>query len=81
MKVHIEVDLSPQEARELMGLDGVDQMQRLFLKAISGEVGKEGYPMMDFFQAFVKQGQDALESYRKAMEAPTKNKSSGGSEH
>lgn len=79
MKVHIELDLSPQEARELMGLDGVDQMQKFFLKAISGEAGKEGFPMLDFFQTFMKQGQEAMETYRKAMETPTKTK--GGSEH
>jgi len=81
MKVHIELDLSPQEARELMGLDGVDQMQKLFLKAMTGEAGKEGNPFFDLFQSFVKQGQESLERYRKVMEVTTKNKGGGSSEH
>ncbi len=81
MKVHIELDITPEEARELMGLDGVDQMQRMFLKAMSGEMAKDGQPMFDFFQEFVKQGQEALENYRKAMNGPAKSKSGGGSEH
>ncbi len=80
MKVHIELDLSPQEARELMGLD---QMQQLFIKSMSGDMGKEGHPFFDMFQTFVKQGQETLERYRKVVEATTTSgsKSGNGSEH
>lgn len=74
MKVHIELDVTPEEARELMGLDGVDRMQQLFLKAMSGETGKEGYPFYDMFQTFVKQGQEAVERYRKAVDTTTSTK-------
>ncbi|BFM06522.1 hypothetical protein [Halioxenophilus aromaticivorans] len=85
MKVHIELDLTPQEARELMGLDGMDQMQQLFIKSMSGEMTKEGYPFFDMFQNFVKQGQETLERYRKVVETTTtttgSTKSGNGSEH
>lgn len=82
MKVHIELDLTPQEARELMGLDGMDQMQQLFIKSMSGEMGKEGYPFFDMFQTFVKQGQETLERYRKVVETTTNTKSgNNSSEH
>ena len=81
MKVHIELDLTPEEARELMGFTGVDQMQRMFYKAMSGDLSKDGHPMFDLFQEFVKQGQETLDGYRKAMESPTKKKSGGSSEH
>ena len=81
MTVHIDLDLTPQEARELMGLDGVDQMQQLFLKAMSGEAGKEGYPFFDMFQSFVKQGQETLERYRQVMDASTGTKTKKSSEH
>lgn len=66
MKVSIELDLTPQEARELMGFDNVDKLQQFFIKSLAGAAETENSPLLAMYQTFLKQGQEAMEKYRKA---------------
>ncbi|GAB2196010.1 hypothetical protein [Sessilibacter sp. MAH4] len=69
MKVHIEVDLTPEEARELLGFTGVDRFQQLFFNTMKSEWGKETHPMFDLYQNFVKQSQEFMEKYASSSDS------------
>jgi hypothetical protein len=68
MKVSIELDLTPKEARELMGFDNVDKLQQFFIKSLAGAAEVEDSPLLAMYQTFLKQGQEAMENYRKAVD-------------
>lgn len=83
MKVNIEIDLSPQEARELMGWPDVSQFQEQFQEKLMQSVneqlktgGSENLNAM--LQPFLTESNKAFNAYQKMMEgvvsASTKKK-------
>lgn len=62
MKVNISVDLTPAEARELMGFEGAAQMQQLFIKAMTGQMDDESDHFSQWFSKMMKQNQELMKT-------------------
>lgn len=62
MKVNISVDLTPAEARELMGFEGAAQIQQLFFKAMSGQLDDEKDHFSQWFSNMMKQNQELMKT-------------------
>lgn len=78
MKVNVEIELSPQEARELMGWPDVSKFQDAVMSSL-GEQLKEGgnENVTALLQPFLAESQRAFASYQKLMEGfvnPTQKK-------
>lgn len=56
MKFHIDVEASPTELRQLMGLPDLDGLQQRMLDEIQARVdqGLEGYDPLDLMQPYLK---------------------------
>ena len=86
MKIRIDMDLSPEEARKLMGLPDVEPMQKEMMEHLR----KQGMQMMEaykdpevFMKHFLPLGIQSMEQMQKFMSemamAALKPKSSGDS--
>ncbi|GAA6167673.1 hypothetical protein [Sessilibacter corallicola] len=75
MKIHVEIDLTPQEARELFGMSAMDNAQRFFFDALQNQASQETHPLFDLYQTFLNQSREAVEKYTKSMETVGSNKS------
>ena len=70
MKVNIEVDLSPEEARKLMGLPDVEPMQKELMAQIQEKMQQEINSMTDsnaFMERYMPMGMQGLEQFQKMM--------------
>ncbi|MDR9468770.1 DUF6489 family protein [Marinospirillum sp.] len=69
MKVNIELDMTPDEFRQAMGLPDVQPFQEELMNKIREqmEAGAEGYDPLSLFTPFVSQGFDSVSSYQKMM--------------
>ncbi len=69
MKVNIELDMTPEEFRQAMGLPDVQPFQEELMNRIKEqmEAGVEGYDPLSLFSPFVSQGFDSVNSYQKMM--------------
>lgn len=69
MKVNIELDMTPEEFRQAMGLPDVQPFQEELMNRIKEqmEAGVEGYDPLSLFSPFVSQGFDSVSSYQKMM--------------
>jgi len=56
MKFHIDVEASPTELRQLMGLPDLEGLQRRMLDDIQARIeqGAEGYDSLDLMQPYLK---------------------------
>ncbi len=68
MKIHVEIDLTPQEAREFFGMSAVDNAQRVFFDTLKNQVGQENHPLFDLYQTFLNQSKEAMEKYTGTVE-------------
>ncbi len=69
MKVNIEVDLSPQEARELMGWPDVSKFHEAMLNSLGEQLKNGGNETLNaMLQPFLAESQRAFSSYQKLME-------------
>lgn len=79
MKVHIEIDCSPEEARQFMGLPDVDKANKIYVDTIANAM--KGVSSVDQLQDYAKQlapmGQFGLKVFQSFMEGAAKP--SGGS--
>ena len=77
MKVHIEIECSPEEARQFMGLPDVDKANKVYVDTIANAM--KGVSNVDQLQDYAKQlapmGQLGLKVFQSfmdgAMKAPT----------
>jgi hypothetical protein len=77
MKVHIEIECSPEEARQFMGLPDVDKANKVYVDTIANAM--KGVSNADQLQDYAKQlapmGQLGLKVFQSfmdgAMKAPT----------
>ena len=74
MKIEIDVDITPQEFRELMGWPDVQGFQSELFEQIRKkmEAGAEGYDPQSLMQPFLSQSFGAMESFQKMMGAAMK---------
>ncbi len=69
MKVNVEIDLSPQEARELMGWPDIGKFHEKLMEALGDQMQEAGSDnMAAFMEPFLAESQRAFSSYQKLME-------------
>jgi hypothetical protein len=75
MKVHIEIDCSPEEARRFMGLPDVDKANKVYVDTIAQAM--KGVSNVDQLQDYAKQlapmGQLGLKVFQSFMEGAARN--------
>ncbi len=79
MKVNIEIDLSPKEARELMGWPDVSQFQSKLMESVNEQLKNgDNENLNAMLQPFFAESQKAFGAYQKMMEnfLTTDNKNS-----
>jgi len=70
MKVKIEIDLKPEEARKLMGLPEVEKMQKDLMDQIKEKMHEEINTMSDpqaFMERYLPLGMQGVEQFQKMM--------------
>ena len=71
MKVHLEIDCTPEEARRFMGLPDVEKANEAYMDAVSNAM--KGVSSVDQLQEFAKQlapmGQFGLKLFQNFMES------------
>ena len=70
MKVKIEIDLKPEEARKLMGLPEVEKMQKDLMDQIKDKMQEEINAMTDpqaFMERYLPLGMQGVEQFQKMM--------------
>ncbi len=80
MKIDIELDMTPQEFRELMGWPDVRAFQDELFDQVRRkmEAGAEGYDPQSLLQPFLAQSFGAMENFQKIMGAMMKDYGKAG---
>ncbi|WP_091735876.1 DUF6489 family protein [Phenylobacterium immobile] len=75
MKVTIEVDCTPEEARRYMGLPDVTALNDHFLEQVKlrMEGNLKGLPAEELMKSWMAFGQGAQDQFRQIMEASARN--------
>ncbi|MEP3052098.1 MAG: DUF6489 family protein [Erythrobacter sp.] len=81
MKVNIEIDCTPEEARSFMGLPDVSQANSVYVDTISKAMKGVSNPdqLQEYAQALAPMGQVGLKLFQNFVEGGIKAGSSGGS--
>lgn len=81
MKVHIEIDCTPEEARQFMGLPNVEQANAIYVdsiaKAMQGVSSTE--QLEQYAQQLAPMGQMGLKMFQSFVEGASRNMTGGGS--
>jgi hypothetical protein len=81
MKVNIEIDCSPEEARRFMGLPDVEQANAVYVDTIAKAM--KGVTNTDQLEQYAKQlapmGQMGLKMFQSFVEGAARNASAGSS--
>lgn len=79
MKVHIEIDCSPEEARRFMGLPDVEKANAVYLDTLAKAM--KGVSNVDQLEQYARQlapmGQMGLKMFQNFMESAAKPNSAG----
>ena len=80
MKIDIELDMTPQEFRELMGWPDVRSFQNELFDQVRRkmEAGVEGYDPQSLLQPFLTQSFSAMENFQKVISAMMKDYGEAG---
>lgn len=86
MNVKIDLDMTPEEMRKLLGLPDVEAFQHEMLEAIRTKMleGAEGYDPMKFFQPYLSGSMASWDLFQKLFAAtmtPPGGKGAGSAEH
>ncbi len=67
MHVKVDVDITPEEVRRLMGLPDVHGFQQEIMDRIRQQMlaGTEGYDPLTLFRPFIEQTASSMESFQK----------------
>tara|TARA_B100001057_G_scaffold212400_1_gene212762 strand:- start:964 stop:1236 length:273 start_codon:yes stop_codon:yes gene_type:complete len=80
MKVNIEIDCSPEEARRFMGLPDVEQANAIYVDSIANAM--KGVSNTEQLEQYAKQlapmGQMGLKMFQNFMEGAAKNAGTSG---
>ena len=81
MKMNIEIDCSPEEARRFMGLPDVEQANAIYVESIASAM--KGVTNTEQLEAYARQlapmGQMGLKLFQNFMEGAAQTKPSDGS--
>lgn len=80
MNVKIDIDITPEEMRKLIGLPDVEAFQRQIMDDIRARMaeGAEGYDPLKFFQPYVSGTLASWDMFQKAFAAAAAPPRSGG---
>ena len=69
MNIKIDIDITPEEFRELMGWPNMQELQQDLMNKIREQmnVGAEGYDPRSLFQALVSQSTNSMVTFQKLM--------------
>ena len=69
MKINIDIDLTPEEFRKLMGWPDVESFQNKLLDQISEQMdaSAEGYDPLSLLNPFMAQSMGAMDVFQKFM--------------
>ena len=69
MKINIEIDLTPEEFRKLMGWPDVHEFQNEIFEQIRNKMvtGVEGYDPLSVMQPYMAQSAGAMDAFQKLM--------------
>jgi hypothetical protein len=69
MKVHIDVDLTPEELRRLFGLPDFTPAQELIVEGVTRQIeaGLDGSLVPNMMRAIVEGGMQSFEAYQKLI--------------
>lgn len=69
MKINIEIDLTPEEFRKLMGWPNVQGFQNEIFEQIRNKMvsGVEGYDPLSVMQPYLAQSAGAMDAFQKLM--------------
>lgn len=71
MNIKVDVDISPQELRKLMGLPDVEPFNRELMESILERMkaGVEGYDPLSLFQPYMSTTMAGMDAFRKIVGA------------
>ncbi|NBC12993.1 MAG: hypothetical protein GVY09_06535 [Gammaproteobacteria bacterium] len=80
MKIHVDLDITPEEMRKLMGLPDVEAFQQQLLDDIRArmQAGAEGYDPLKLFQPYMASSLAGMDMMQKLFAAGLSG-STGGS--
>lgn len=69
MKFKVDVDMSPEELRKVLGLPDVQKLQDDMMKKISEQMdaGAEGYDPLTLFKPYLTSGVGSMDALQKIM--------------
>jgi|GEM_PF-2252374 len=69
MKINIELELSPQEAREMFGMmpTAMQPFYMMFMDNMKQQWESDGKPASEFWTTYTQQGQEAMSKYWQMM--------------
>lgn len=81
MKVNIEIECTPQEAREFMGLPDVSEPNKAFVDGMTKAVKSAQNPaqLLEMGQAIAPMGQAGLKMFQSFVESGVRAATGGGS--
>jgi hypothetical protein len=71
MKIHIDIDVTPEEMRKLMGLPDVEGFQNQLMADIRERInsGVEGYDPLTLFQPYLKSSMAGMDMLQRLFAA------------
>lgn len=71
MNIRIDIDVTPEEMRKLMGLPDVEAFNRELLEQVRERMlaGAEGYDPLSLFQPYLNTSMAGMDALRKMMSA------------
>jgi hypothetical protein len=77
MNVKIDIDISPEEVRRLVGLPDVEAFQRQLMEDIRARMasGAEGYDPLKLFQPYLSSTMASWDMFRNMMSAAAEGRS------
>jgi len=69
MKFNVDIDMTPEELRKVLGLPDVQQFQKDMMNKITEqmEAGVEGYDPLTLFKPYLTGGLGSMEALQKLM--------------
>jgi hypothetical protein len=69
MNIRIDIDVTPEEMRKLMGLPDVDAFNRELLEQVRERMlaGVDGYDPLSLFQSYLNNSMAGMEAFRKMV--------------
>lgn len=85
MNIRVDIEITPEEMRKLVGLPDVDSFNRELMEQMRDRMlkGVEGYDPLSLFQPYLSSSMAGMDAFRKMMNAamtgfrPTERKEEG----